>query len=86
MEGVRHNHSGEETARKGKGPLVLEVGLHGLEARMPGQVGNAREIAVDCNDAVAAFEKQTGVASRAARDVEDVAAVGDEPRKPNDPG
>jgi hypothetical protein len=59
--------------------------LHGLESAVIGEIGNAREIAVDRHDAVAAFEKQPRVAPATARDVENVAAAGNEARKTNDP-
>ena len=86
MQIVGHHHRGEGPARQRKRPFILEVGLYPLEARVLGKVGYAREIAIDRHDAVAAFEKQTGVPSRAARDVEHVAAAGDKARKSNDPG
>src|SRR5919106_2272483 len=86
MQIVGHHHRGEGPARQNKRPSLLEVGLYPLESGVRGEVGKAREIAIDRHDAVTAFEKQTGVATRAARDVEHLTAAGDETRKPHNPG
>ena len=84
-EVVDDDHPREPARPERPWPGALEIGLDQFQVRIAFQIGDARKVPVDGDDAVAAGEKQAAVAAGPTGDIEHLAGRGHEPGEPANP-
>jgi hypothetical protein len=85
-EVIHDHHGAEPQAGQRPGRDVLEIGLNDLEARLSRDILEPAQVAIDRRDRMAAREKQPGVATPSAGQIEDRRPGRDERREAQDPG